>query len=669
MLLATAGISLTASLGGQALLRSHRPPLTPAVPATELWRVYRWSPDPDRRRQAALLMARRGHGLQGQGWGDHPLAAVSLLLTAEAAEATGSPARADALWQQLLRRFPDEPASARARQRFPEKHQDLLRRQPGHPAALATAAALDSDEGHGHRGGLHLARWGWRWPGAGARIREACRAEEPSARERQQLAWALAMLGRGEAAESCLRGTPADAETALALGRALLQGSGRQQRKGEEHLLQLIREYPEHAASTEAVRLLMAPLAPDAALLEAIPADLAQRSAAAAAARARLRNGKGARAVLKRWPEDRDSWQLQWDEARKALLNARWERARDLLAALPAETLPPSLEARRRFWLGFSEAELGRDDAAQRHWHHLQRHHPPGYYRWRAASRLKGEQPLVLQAAPPLQAQTGWTPLNSGFSDVDRLWRLGLKGLAWDAWLHRRPRRRPLRPAEQLVEGRLRLGVDDPWNGLDQLWRLSVRWATPSCRQWRTLQSSQNPTPYAGLIQAAAAEHTVHPALLLAIAKQESRFSATIRSSAGAVGLLQLMPDTAAALSEQPLTASDLMQAAVNIPLAAAYLAELLERWDGDPFRSIASYNAGPTAVASWPPPQDGEAIELWVERIPYPETRYYTKKVLDNLLSYTDPSGWTCNRDEIRLGQSMPQKDTPEQQGAEQQH
>ena len=73
--------------------------------------------------------------------------------------------------------------------------------------------------------------------------------------------------------------------------------------------------------------------------------------------------------------------------------------------------------------------------------------------------------------------------------------------------------------------------------------------------------------------------------------------------------------------------------------------------------------------MASWPPPQDGEAIELWVERIPYPETRYYTKKVLDNLLSYTDPSGWTCNRDEIRLGQSMPQKDTPEQQGAEQQH
>ena len=249
----------------------------------------------------------------------------------------------------------------------------------------------------------------------------------------------------------------------------------------------------------------MAPLFPDPALVKAIPSQLAQRTAAVAAARARLNDGRGTLAVLERWPDDRDSWQLQWDEGREALLNEQWERAGDVLGALPAKTLPPALEARRLFWLGFSEARLGRLEDAQRHWRELQLHHPPGYYRWRATAQLRDEQPLDLRstdpsAASPTGLNAGWMPLQSGFSDVDRLWNLGLNGLAWDVWMQRRPRRRPLRPAEQLVEGQLRLSVDDPWNGLDQLWRLSVRWASPSCSQWQTLQRSQNPLPYRSLI-------------------------------------------------------------------------------------------------------------------------------------------------------------------------
>ena len=72
LLIATAGLSLTVAVAGQNLLRSRRQPPTPAVAATDLWRVYRWSPDPDQRRRAALLMADSGHSLRGQGWGDAP---------------------------------------------------------------------------------------------------------------------------------------------------------------------------------------------------------------------------------------------------------------------------------------------------------------------------------------------------------------------------------------------------------------------------------------------------------------------------------------------------------------------------------------------------------------------------------------------------------------------
>ena len=167
------------------------------------------------------------------------------------------------------------------------------------------------------------------------------------------------MLGDGSSALDCLRGQAAEAETALAVGRALLRGAAEQPTQGEQMLLELTRRQPESTASDEAVRLLMEPLQPDPALVEATPPSLAERSAAVAAARVRLNGGIGTIDVLQRWPDDRDSWQLQWDEARAALLNELWERARDLLTALPDGVLPPPLEARQLFWLGLSEERIG----------------------------------------------------------------------------------------------------------------------------------------------------------------------------------------------------------------------------------------------------------------------------------------------------------------------
>ena len=145
LLIATAGLSLTVAVAGQNLLRSRRQPLTPAVAATDLWRVYRWSPDPDQRRRAALLMADSGHSLRGQGWGDAPLASVSLLLDAEAAEAQGDQAEADALWRQLLLRFPDEPARHKVLDAMGDMYLggvQILAHYQGYKAGHALHAAL-----------------------------------------------------------------------------------------------------------------------------------------------------------------------------------------------------------------------------------------------------------------------------------------------------------------------------------------------------------------------------------------------------------------------------------------------------------------------------------------------------------------------------------------------
>jgi soluble lytic murein transglycosylase len=134
------------------------------------------------------------------------------------------------------------------------------------------------------------------------------------------------------------------------------------------------------------------------------------------------------------------------------------------------------------------------------------------------------------------------------------------------------------------------------------------------------------------------------PALLLAVARQESNFSATALSSAGARGLMQLMPATARAVSRTIKTRYSrsrlITDPAYNIRLGRAYLGGLIERYGGSYVLAIAAYNAGPGAVKGWfrktGDPRNGDVDMIdWIELIPYPETRNYVQRVLENLQVY----------------------------------
>jgi soluble lytic murein transglycosylase-like protein len=121
-------------------------------------------------------------------------------------------------------------------------------------------------------------------------------------------------------------------------------------------------------------------------------------------------------------------------------------------------------------------------------------------------------------------------------------------------------------------------------------------------------------TPYGAEITAAAKRHGLDPALLAGLIKQESGFNANARSGAGAVGLTQLMPGTAAGLGVTNPT-----DPAQSIEGGAKYLAEQLERFGGDPARALAAYNAGPGAV------------ERFGGVPPYAETQNYVRIVQAN--------------------------------------
>ncbi len=133
------------------------------------------------------------------------------------------------------------------------------------------------------------------------------------------------------------------------------------------------------------------------------------------------------------------------------------------------------------------------------------------------------------------------------------------------------------------------------------------------------------------------------PALVLGLARQESEFDPTAVSSAGARGLMQLMPASAKhAASTQGMAyrQNDLTNPTYNMQLGMATIAEYLDRWNDSYVLAIASYNAGPTNVRNWvetygDPRDPGVDPIDWIESIPFPETRNYVQRVIENLEVY----------------------------------
>lgn len=104
-----------------------------------------------------------------------------------------------------------------------------------------------------------------------------------------------------------------------------------------------------------------------------------------------------------------------------------------------------------------------------------------------------------------------------------------------------------------------------------------------------------------------------------------------VRSSAGATGLMQLMPKTARSVSKRmriPYSSKKLIDPAYNIQLGSRYLQYLLKRYDGNRVLATAAYNAGPGNVNRWLKRFNGD-IDIWIEQIPFKETKEYVQRVL----------------------------------------
>jgi soluble lytic murein transglycosylase len=204
------------------------------------------------------------------------------------------------------------------------------------------------------------------------------------------------------------------------------------------------------------------------------------------------------------------------------------------------------------------------------------------------------------------------------------------------------------------------LGVDGPNAAPNLLWGVAVlyqqlgatrlshrissylketwiqRWpAGPWLQAWQV----SFPRPYLSTVTQRAQQTGVSSALMYAVMREESAFDAKAVSRANALGLMQLLAATAKGYAAQvglPVTERSLLTPQVNIAYGSRVLAEFSRQFPSNPLLAIPGYNAGPGRPKQWLKELPTTEFDLWIELIPFKETRDYTKRVLTSRAAYS---------------------------------
>ncbi len=164
------------------------------------------------------------------------------------------------------------------------------------------------------------------------------------------------------------------------------------------------------------------------------------------------------------------------------------------------------------------------------------------------------------------------------------------------------------------------------------------------------------PFPYRQTVEDLSARYQVDRFLAISVMKVESNFTENARSKSGAVGLMQIMPETAAwiasCLDEEPPTLNKLSDSGTNIRYGIWYLAELEDEFFGNDILALAAYNAGRGNVRHWIEKNGWQENFSDVDAIPYTETRNYVKRVLQCREKYNELYSWSNFYKLVELGE-----------------
>jgi len=342
-----------------------------------------------------------------------------------------------------------------------------------------------------------------------------------------------------------------------------------------------------------------------------------QRAAALGAAYARAPNAVAAFAALEADPTD---GQVQEWRVRSAL----W--AGDFAKALAwIDAMPPNLatQPRWRYWRARAVAATSGDAAAAPSYAEIAGMRD--YYGYLAADKLHESYNLNIHPSPNDTAVQTTLSSQPGMVRAHALFDCDMADEAAAEWAQVVG---PAKPAAKIQAARLA----SRWG-----WYAQTIATLAVAGEWDDVPL-RYPRPYATSVETAAKETLVSEDWLYAVMRQESLFRKDAVSRADARGLMQMQPATAVAVARRwhlpPPARDELFEPTVSLRLGARYVRELLDKYRGQLAPSLAAYNAGPMSVSRWLPSDPIDA-DVWIENIPYTETRGYIQHILEHIVAF----------------------------------
>ncbi|MFM5229172.1 transglycosylase SLT domain-containing protein [Aeromonas media] len=343
------------------------------------------------------------------------------------------------------------------------------------------------------------------------------------------------------------------------------------------------------------------------------------------------------RAAARRLLLDRSTAQRSWldatlvrmKDAELVELRARlaiWEQDwRGLEGWVKKMPMALQKEDRWRYWLARSLEVQGRQKSARELY--LETANLRGFYGFMAAQRTGVPYRIKNQSVG--HKVPDWRTASSRWPFLVRVRELLAMNeitAARSEWIHNMDRN-PV--AQRLEFGHI---------ALNQGWHELAILSSIRAEAWDAIDL-RFPLPLKRTFSQMAQERTMNTSLLYAISRQESALYPLAQSPVGARGLMQLMPatarETASKLGVPYRNEQQLFDPAMNIRLGSAYLKRLLDVYDGNRILAAAAYNAGPGRVKRWREQSTNKPMDVWVESIPYRETRNYVQNVLSFDLIY----------------------------------
>lgn len=314
-----------------------------------------------------------------------------------------------------------------------------------------------------------------------------------------------------------------------------------------------------------------------------------------------------------------DENQLAW-KARAGLRLGRWDVVRDAIDAMPAEM---RREPTWTYWYARALAARGADTQARAYY--LRIAGQTDFYGLLAAEELGYATTLPANAHVPTEEEVAAAAADDGLERALQLIRLGVRTEGVKEWQF----------ATRTFDDAKLLAASE-FARRAEVYDRSIQAADRTVRQHNF--ALRYPAPFKEVFSEYAKTYGLDEAWVLGLVRQESRFITEARSEAGAAGLMQVMPRTARYVARKiglrDYRGKRMTEVQTNVTLGTGYLKLVLDQL-GHPVLASAAYNAGPARARRWRDVSRPLEGAIYVETIPFPETRDYVKKVMANAVFY----------------------------------